>query len=187
MDHWATEVKRMAEQTQELHRIKPVKFEGVKIHLLHKYVDDCLTVLGPLKLGVRWDPITKCMVWDKEDEDMDIANKVSVEKNTMEQFTNMASNIISCLKLMYDAPSCNPRGTMPVLDTEMWVGQEERELGIPDQILDQKLQHGRVKTGKLRQVLLYNFYKKPMANRAPNLASSAAPEGQKIVRNVSDA
>ena len=92
----------------------------------------------------------------------------------------MASNIISCLKLMYDAPSCNPRGTMPVLDTEMWVGQEERELGIPDQILDQKLQRGRVKTGKLRQVLLYNFYKKPMANRAPNLASSAAPEGQKI-------
>ena len=53
MDHRETKIRSLAEQTQEIHTINPVRY--IKIHPLHKYVDDCLDVLGPLKLGVRWD------------------------------------------------------------------------------------------------------------------------------------
>ena len=72
----------------------------------------------------------------------------------------------------------NPNKKMAVLDTQMWVGKEERRVGIPEKIL--KPEEDFVKTSELKEVILYSFYKKEVANRIPNLANSAAPEGQKI-------
>ena len=71
------------------------------------------------------------------------------------------------------------RGGMPVLDTRMWMGQEQREKGVPREALqDPSIITTRV--GQLHQVILYAFYQKPMAEKVGNLQSSAAPEGQKV-------
>ena len=68
---------------------------------------------------------------------------------------------------------------MPVLDTAMWVGREQRESGIPPDMLDKE---GLVMTrvGELKDVVLYRFYQKPMTNLLVNLASNAAPDQMKI-------
>ena len=96
----------------------------------------------------------------------------------MKQFSRMASGITEKLNFTYDLPENNPNGRMPVLDTQIWVGREERETGIPKEILPEHL--NTAKTGKLNNVILYSFYKKNMANRVPNRQESAAPDGQKF-------
>ena len=55
MDYWAKALKRLAERTKVLKQRNPVRYEGLRLHLLKKYVDDCLLALGRLKLGTRWD------------------------------------------------------------------------------------------------------------------------------------
>ena len=67
---------------------------------------------------------------------------------------------------------------MPVLDTHIWMGRDTREEGVPKEWLKEE---GEVlKLGAMKRVVLHSFYKKPMANRVPNVRESAAPEGQKL-------
>ena len=99
---------------------------------------------------------------------------------SMRALSAMADNILSCLKFTFDCPE-QQQGSkgMPVLDTEIWVDKEERETGTPaDMLQDRGLIS--MKTGKLRRVILYKFYRKPMAAEVPNLETSAAPNSQKI-------
>ena len=49
----------------------------------------------------------------------------------MEEFSKMASSITSYLQFTWDAPDLHEDGRMPVLDTSMWMGTEEREIGVP--------------------------------------------------------
>ena len=65
---------------------------------------------------------------------------------------------------------------MAVLDTEMWLGLESMSPGVPEAVSDKK----PVRPGEAKKIILYSFYKKPMANRLANLESNAIPEGQKI-------
>ena len=101
----------------------------------------------------------------------------------MREVARMAGSITGCLNFTYDCPSYGKEGqvekTMAVLDCQMWVGVESREVGIPPRALeDPSLRTTR--TGELHQVILYEFYKKPMSNRTPNLAHSAIPESMKV-------
>ena len=97
----------------------------------------------------------------------------------MEQFSTMASGLISGLKFTFDVPPDG--GGMPVLDTMCWMGIEDREEGLnPDMLPDKYKNSRRVKTRSLKKLILYTFYKKPMANRNSNRQSSAMPESMKV-------
>ena len=48
---------------------------------------------------------------------------------------------------------------MPVLDTEMWLGKESREKGIPAEISRES--EMKTNIGDLKTIILFNFYRKP--------------------------
>ena len=150
MDFWAEKVLEAASVCNEKHEENPVRFEPLRIHLLHKYVDDCFVAKQPLKLGTRWSGVDQAMVWNLETELEDRDNNVSKEANSMEQFAKMASQMLGCLNFTYDVPQNNPNNRMPVLDTEIWIGQEQREIGIPPEILENN--QISAKPGKLKNV-----------------------------------
>ena len=65
-----------------------------------------------------------------------------------------------------------------VLDTEIWMGIPERTENLP-KICREAASEGveaRSITKKLVPVILFNFYKKPMACKVPNRANNALPE-----------
>ena len=104
MDYWAEEIKKLSTECQEINGVNPVIFEPVNLHMLHKYVDDCLAELDVMRLGVRWCKVKKVMLWSQECEDEDKETKVDTRINTMRQFSLMASDILSCLKFTFDCP-----------------------------------------------------------------------------------
>ena len=178
MDFWASKILEQAEKCCHQNELNPVRYEKVHVHLLHKYVDDCFVALRPMRLGTRWSSKEQLMIWSEEDEKLDRENKVDHEANTMAQFAKTASDQVKCLNFTYDTPKMNENHRMPMLDTEIWVGKEAREVGIPPEILTGEQRSAKV--GILRKVILYSFYKKPVSNKVPNRESSAAPVNQKI-------
>ena len=78
----------------------------------------------------------------------------------------------------------NPK-VMPVLDTVMWLGTEYRETGFPPAALENQ-ELITMKPGGLKKIILYSFYRKPMANPLPNLQASAQPEGIKVQTVVNE-
>ena len=61
------------------------------------------------------------------------------------------------------------------------MGVEDREEGLNPDMLPDKYKNSRtVKTRSLKKVILFTFYKKPMANRNSNRQSSAMPESMKV-------
>ena len=180
MDYWAEQVRSQVERCNTLADINPVRYQKVNLHFLKKYVDDCLVALDTMAPGVRWCQAEKAMVWSKECEDADRKGGSEGGKIvSMEEFAKMASSIVNCLKFTYDCPQMNANGTMPVLDTQMWVGCETRTTGIPEALLKDK-SLVKAKVGQLRSVVLYKFYQKPMTNKLSNRQSNAIPEQQKV-------
>ena len=64
---------------------------------------------------------------------------------------------------------------MPVLDSQIWEGQEKRETGIPRQLLRDK-DLIKVKHGELRMVVQYTFFQNPMVNWVSNPEKTTSPE-----------
>ena len=118
-------------------------------------------------------------MWSKEEEDKDKEQLKDPEINTMEQFTEMASGILSCLQFTFDTPASNTNAQMPVLDTSMWVDWQTRELGIPEEIIPSDIKLP-VKSGQLKKVVMYRFYRKTIANKTPFNSRSAGPLKDKI-------
>ena len=171
MDFWADEVTKVEQKMEVLTRINPVQYEALVTYLLAKYVDYVLTALEEMKRGTRWSRELQIMVWTTEAEMED--KDRNPEQVTMQAFADMASSIMDCLNFTWDAPSLNSNGMMPVLDTMVWVGTPMRTWGVPDPILP-KGTSLPAKPGTLRPVLLYKFYRKPMANNTPMHSRSAA-------------
>ena len=96
MDYWAAKLKEMAERTQTLHALNPVKFEPLTIHLIRKYVDDILLAMGLLRRGTRWSPKEGALVWDHRWEEEDKGE--SQEVLTMRVVCSMATSVLNCLK-----------------------------------------------------------------------------------------
>ena len=88
----------------------------------------------------------------------------------------MSSDILDCLVFTWDSPTCNENGKMPVLDCQMWIGLENREKGITTGMGEAPTV---TKLGELKNIVLYQFFKKSMANKCPNLMRSGLPEGSK--------
>ena len=87
---------------------------------------------------------------------------------------NAQNNNYSCEVL-----SSTPK--MPVLDTLLWVGRECTDEGIPDELVESpKLKPDRDKLPTTHNLILYKFYKKPMADKTPNRQTNALPENVKV-------
>ena len=70
---------------------------------------------------------------------------------------------------------------MPVLDTLLWVGRECTDEGILDDLVESpKLKPDRDKVLTTHNLILYKFYKKPMADKTPNRQTNALPENVKV-------
>ena len=172
-------MEELADRCNTLALINPVRYQRLDIYLIKKYVDDCLVALDTMAPGVRWSQVEQAMVWSEEDERADKSESRGNKVSTMTEFANMASGVVSCLRFTFDCPQMNAGGAMPVLDTQMWVGKEGRNSGIPEAILEDRSLI-QTKVGILRSVVLYKFYRKPMANQVSNRNSSAIPEQQKV-------
>ena len=177
MDHWAKQVKEVEDITKELSRINPVQYERLHLHLLAKYVDDVLVIPESLRRGVRWSSRDRAFIWTKEayEEDKDLNSELV----TMNAVRTMASDLLKCLNFTSDCPSQNVGGRMPVLDTAVWIGTPEREWGVLDAMKDPEIQLP-TRTGRLKKVVLYVFYRKTMANNMPMHQRAAAPNQDKV-------
>ena len=97
----------------------------------------------------------------------------------MRAIRDMASSVMKCLNFTWDAPSLHKDGKMPVLDTAMWMGLAERQWDLPEDFLPAGIDPPTI-TGKIKPTVMYQFYRKTMANSKPMHSRSAAPEQDKI-------
>ena len=159
-------------------------YEPLNIFLRAKYVDDVTNALDKLKSGTRWCPIQRAMIWNpgtassEEEEDRELL--------TMREYAKAASSVIGCLNFTWDSPGNNANKRMPVLDTQFWVGPPARSEGVPTFIQDRERLEPRVIQGELKDIALYLFFKKPMANQNPNRSNNALPEKSKVTNSVQE-
>ena len=94
------------------------------------------------------------------------------------------SGIFEFLNFTWDTPDKNSNKKMPVLDCQLWLGVQRREKGIPHGICQSAPKVTQV--GSLKVIILFEFYKKPMANKRPNLQRAALPESSKVSTAVNE-
>ena len=90
MDFWAKHIEQISERMEALAIIDPINYEKLTTYLLLKYVDYVLTSFEEMKPGVKWDPISKTLMWDQAKAKSDIDNKIDPEFITMQNFCNNA-------------------------------------------------------------------------------------------------
>ena len=145
--------------------------------MLEKYVDDVLTGQEEMKLGTKWNPKDQCLEWTQEQLELDKTK--DPQEVTMTAIAAMASSILSCLEFTWDAPCLNPSKKMPVLDTQVWVGTQIREWSLPKCLIPDGVELP-TKHGPLKQIILYQFYRKAIANHTPFNSRAAYPERDRI-------
>ena len=183
MDFWIEEVRKLEEKMASLNTINPIRYEKLETYLIKKYVDDVMTALETMKKGVRWDQVHQIMVWSSEHQMED--KDRSEQEVTMRAFSDMASGILKCLNFTWDLPELNNSGKMPVLDTMMWKEKHQRTWGVPQPLVELGTslpQH----TGQVKQIIMYEFYRKPMATKTPMHQRSATPERDKVQTAVNE-
>ena len=117
------------------------------------------------------------MQWSIEKQISDVNEGLRPDERSLKLIAEMGSSILEYLDFTYDTPSQNENHRMPVLDTQIWVGKEARIKGIPSQMTSNSTKV--TKLGELKNIILFGFYKKPMANKCGNLKRSGLPEQQK--------
>ena len=102
MDFWPKEILKLAERNMEKAAENPVKYKGLEIHMLNKYVDDCISAMKEIKLGVKWSPEERTLmwhdIWEKEDRDEGVSREVC----KMKALSQMATSVLQCLKFTFD-------------------------------------------------------------------------------------
>ena len=120
MDHWVAKIKHIEERSLALSTLNPIMFEPLKIYLKAKYVDDVVKALEQFRHGVRWSKSNQAFIWTQEARLED--EGANLEQITMREVSEMASNMVKCLRFTWDCPSLHTDKRMPVLDTTMWIG-----------------------------------------------------------------
>ena len=67
----------------------------------------------------------------------------------------------------------------------IWIGRQNRSLGVPSSILEPGTTLPEL-TGHLSNIIMYKFYRKPMATRTPLHHRSAVPEKDKVQTAVNE-
>ena len=120
-------------------------------------------------------------MWSQECHNND--NKPD-DVRTMEELSNLACSIFKCLNFTWDCPSKNANKMMPVLDAQLWLETETREVSIPEFI--DKEAPKIVKQESLKVIIKYQFYKKSMASKTNNLFRGGIPLGSKIATGTQE-
>ena len=73
----------------------------------------------------------------------------------------------------------NKSGMMPLLDTMIWVGHPTRAWGVPSANLPEGT-NLPMRTGALTKIILYKFFRKPVASYTPMHSKSAVPAKDQV-------
>ena len=122
-------------------------------YMYNRYVDDTTNGMKALAPGMRWGEDEKAMVFLPHLVDEDMER--AADERTMREVVRMGSSIDPSIQLTGDCPSINESRKMPALNTQVWVEENK---------------------------VLYEHYRKPMANMLLMLEKSAMPA--KMKRNV---
>ena len=114
-------------------------------------------------------------IWSQEQEEND--NRTSAHR-TLEEMGMMASDLVNCLRFTWDTPEHNNNGRMPVLDSQLWVEIQPRVKGIPEEMDPEAPKETCI--GGLKRIIMFSFYKKPMASRKNSLNRAGLPESTKV-------
>ena len=147
---------------------KMLEAQGIKVHLLTKYVDDVLGITSTVRLGTRWS--REGLTCTEADLEEDIKQQRTRQEVTLEVVKDMANTLTPYLR--FTGEVSNKGEAIPVLDTKVWYG--EREGGQP------WYKGGRVHGRKGGMCVQYAFYSKPMTNPLGILRRSALSEGTKV-------
>ena len=71
MDAITDEVRDIETNSQIMNKLNPIMYESLNIHLLSKYVDDCLYAGDGTKPGTTFDQETRTLKWDPNKEKHD--------------------------------------------------------------------------------------------------------------------
>ena len=97
------------------------KLKNKKV-LSKTFVDDTAISLKALDPGVRYDPYQTKMVVIAELVESD--KSTAEDKRTMEEIRKIANTVYPCVQFPTDCPSNHRAGMMPVLDLQMYVGED---------------------------------------------------------------
>ena len=123
---------------------------AIKIDMYGRYVDDTGQGMKAIQPGRRWSEQEQRMMFYPHLVEEDLA--IPVDQRTMREVVKMGSSIDPMIRLTGDCPSLHSSGMMPLLDTQVLV------------------EGGKV---------LYEHYRKPVANPLLMLEMSAMPAGMK--------
>ena len=63
VDETVETIEEIAVKTTIMNRINPILYEELILHLIDIYVDDTLTAMDKMKLGIRYDNSQKIFIW----------------------------------------------------------------------------------------------------------------------------
>ena len=118
-------MKIVEDKTQIMQQQNPLTYEGLITHIIAKYVDDCFFGGEEIREGVRWNPEVEILEWSTEWQQKN--KDTNTEQRTLKIVASIASSRKGCLRFMWDPPSINKTGAMPVLDLQLWLETEKRE------------------------------------------------------------
>ena len=118
MDEVLEMLDEVETKSQIMHAQNPVMYEPLVIHFLEKYVDDCLYAGEETKIGTKYDPINKVLVWDIEQEDKDKESQLTIQQLSIKLVAEIASKLLDGIEFTWDTPD-NNESEMQVLDTAM--------------------------------------------------------------------
>ena len=139
-----------------------------------EFLEKVNEILRPLNLYLRYvdDEYIICEVIPESEENRNQAK----DERTMKELQRIGNQIHPSIQVTVDYPSNNPNGRMPVLDTEHWLEEVERN-------------------GEKRVQVIHSHYSKPMANTYLIHKDSAISERSKrsiltadlvrVMRNIS--
>ena len=172
-----------AELSRALETLYPVTFSQVQFYMIDKYVDDVFTATSIIKKGYKWNFSTGALQWDPDTASA-TGDSTEDDARTLEEISKVSSSIFQCLNFTWDTPSKNNSKMMPVLDVQLWVGTESREASINQNMAPNPSK--KLRMGSLKDVILFKFYKKPMASKTNNRYKGGIAEGSKIATGVQE-
>ena len=122
----------------------------LELFLYSRFVDDTANAMEGLAPGLRWSEEEGRMILHPHLVEEDLHTAPDIR--TSREVARMGSSISPMVELTADCPSSNPSGMMPCLDLQVWVEGN---------------------------TVLYQHYRKPMANPLLMLEMSAMPASMK--------
>ena len=122
----------------------------ITLYMFNRYVDDTANGTKALAPGMRWGEDERSMVFLPHLVEED--REVEADFRTMREVVKMGNSLDKTIQLTGDCPSANMNGKMPLLNLQVWVEDNK---------------------------VLYENYRKPVANELLMLEMSAMPAGMK--------